>query len=121
VKRLEHPPTLLTAVTLHNDEGTAVGDLYKLFCGLITEMRDKEIDEKRFCHTFTEPTFFRVPTAAIPYIKLESVFFTATITHRYETRRLKMSNFTQIALHELNQDRSWFFAASPSVIDSVAS
>ena len=62
-------------------------------CGLITEMKEKEIDEKRFCHSFTEPTFLRAPTAAIPNIKLESVSFTATITHRHETRRLKMLNF----------------------------
>jgi restriction endonuclease len=119
ILRLTFPATKFTDMNLTDDGERFVDSVYGLFCNLISEMREKRIDQERFSHTFTNPTFLRIPGANLAKVKIDSISFTATIAHRRETHRLKMANFAQLVLRQVNTNREWFFATSPSVIASL--
>lgn len=112
----QFPPEPLTDIALCNQEGTAIDNLYGLFSQLIAGMREEGVDQKRILHTFAQPTFIRMASWAIPYFKVDGLSVNVEIRHRHELHRLKMSNFPQLVLHELNSDRKLWFAATPSVI-----
>ncbi len=121
VKRLENLSTPLTDMTLHNQEGTAISNLQTLFSEFAAAMKEEGVDQKQMSHIFPVPTFIRVASAAIPYFKIDTVSVTVTIEHSHQTQRLKMSNFSQLVLHELNRDRTQFFAMTPSVTADLSS
>ena len=73
VQRLEFPPTPLTEFALYNQEGAVIGNLQVVLSQCATAMRDESVDQKRLTHTFTEPTFIRVTSPVIPYLKINAV------------------------------------------------
>jgi hypothetical protein len=116
VRRLEFPATPLTEIYLYDQEGKIIKSLQVLFLECAKAMRDEGVDQKRLSHAFTEPTFIRVASPVIPYLKISAVSMDVEVRHMRETRRLNISNAAQLVLHELNRDRNYFFAATPSVI-----
>lgn len=115
VKRIEFPAGTLADVSLFNPEGAVIGNLWALLCQCATAMKEENVDQKQLTYTFTEPTFVRVVSPDVPYIKINAVSMNVEVRHIRETRRLAMSNFAQWVLHELNSDKSHCFAATPSV------
>jgi hypothetical protein len=116
VKRVDFDPTPLNEIVLYNQDGAAVGNLHELFLRMAGVMKEESVDQKRLSHAFTEPTFIRVPSFEIPQLKIDAVSVNVEIQHSHHTRRAKMSNFAQLVLHQLNSDRKWWFAATPSVL-----
>jgi hypothetical protein len=115
VERLDRLSTPLAEMTLHNQEGTDTSNLQTLFSQFAAAMKEEGIDQKRVSHVFSEPTFIRVASATIPCFKINSVSVSVKIEHLHQTQRLKMSNFSQLVLHELNRDRTLFFATTSSM------
>jgi hypothetical protein len=114
--RINFPVTPLADISLCNEGGAVIGNVQKLFSELAAGMRKEGVDSKRVSHDFPEPTFIRMSSSAIPYFKVQSVSVNIEVRHSHQTRRVKMSNFSQLVLHQLNSDRTWWFAATPSVV-----
>jgi hypothetical protein len=114
-KQFEFPPgTTFSDVNLFNQEGAVIRTFWDLVCEYARTMKEENIDQKQLTHAFTEPTFVQV-MSPVPCLKISAVSMNIEIRHTRETRRLKMSNFAQWILHELNSDKCHWFAATPSV------
>ena len=120
VRRVEIPLATLTDILLYDQKGAAVSNLQVLFSRLIEPMKEQGVNQKELSHDFAEPTFIRVTSSLVPcLIKVNSVSANVNIEHRHETRRGKMSGFSQLVLRQLNSDQTWWFAATPSAISSL--
>jgi hypothetical protein len=106
-------------ILLYDDRGTVVGNLGMVF-GEITEvMRNEGVEKKRVTHVFEKPVSIRTVSLNVPWIRTTAVSADVEIQRSRALLRGKMSNFPQLVLHQLNSNQSWWFAATPSVIDQI--
>jgi hypothetical protein len=99
---------------LYDDSGEVIGNLGKLFQTIAQSVSNEGLSEKRVTHKCEVPTFIRTSSAQLPKIQVDSISTDIKIEQRREVRRARMSNFAQWVLHDLNTDKTHWFAITPS-------
>jgi len=112
---------LLPHKTLHfDDAGAEVGNLGSVTDKILEGMRKDQIDKTQARHVFDPPVFIQTGDPVIPRVKVMAVSVSVEITRTKAVRRLRMSNFTQLVMHQLNSDKRWWFATTPTVISKLS-
>ena len=102
-----------------NDAGENVGNLGTIVAKINEGMRKENLDKKRETHVFEPQVFITTANPRFPRVKVASVTITVEIEHTECTRRLKMSNISQLVMHQLNSDEKWWFGTTPQAIDRL--
>jgi hypothetical protein len=102
-----------------DDEGTNVGNLGIITTEIIEGIKKDYVDRKEVKHVFDRPVFIDTKDARFPRLEVNSVSITVEIEHRHCVRRGRMSSISQLVLHQLNEDKKWWFAATPEVLTKL--
>jgi len=99
IKTCDFPDPLLAKIVLFDEGGAETSNLATVFDGLVQGMKNEGVEKKRVTHAFDPPVFFNTNSALVPRIKTTAVSVSVEIERSHVLRRTKMSNFTQLILH----------------------
>ena len=100
--------------------GVVVGNLASVLRETVEGMKNDKVEKKEVTHTFEPAVFIQTGSSRFPRVKVTAVSVSVEIKQTHVLRRAKMSNLTQLVLHQLNSDEKWWFAATPKVISSLS-
>jgi hypothetical protein len=69
-------------IGFYDESGNTTGNLQKIYTSFVEEMREKEIVSNRMLHRFSAPTFLKVSSQALPYIKIDGLSSYVTLEPR---------------------------------------
>jgi len=116
--RLTLPPVVPNETMLFDDKGQVVGNLGSVLRDIV--MKTEGCEQKQVTHSFEPAVFIQTGSLLFPRIKVTAFSTTVEIKQTHEFRHGKMSNFTQLVLHQLNSNKKWWFAATREVISSLS-
>ena len=118
--QLTLPPITPNERMLFDDNGEVVSNLGSVLREIVEAMRRDKLEEKQVTHAFNPAVFLQTDSPLFPRIKATAFSTRVEIKQKHEFRHGKVSNFTQLVLHQLNSDQKWWFAATPQVISSLS-
>jgi len=120
LQKLAFPPAQPHKILFFDDSGVEVGNLGSVTEKIIEGMRKDQVNQRQVTHVFDPPVFVQTGDAVIPRIKVAAVSVSVEVTRTECLRRAKMSNLSQVVLHQLNSDKRWWFGATPQVITRLS-
>lgn len=92
----------------------------KLFQTIAQDVSKEGLTEKRVTHKFEKPTVIRTSSLLVPTIEIESISADIKIEQGRAVSRARISNFAEWLLHDLNTNKTHWFAVTPSVIAQLS-
>jgi hypothetical protein len=99
-----------------DEHGAEVGNLSLVF----GEMKRDQSEKKSVTHLFKPPVYIQTGDTLIPRAKVIGVSVSVEIIRTDCLRRARPSTFTQLVLHQLNSNQSWWFGATPQAISKLS-
>jgi hypothetical protein len=103
-----------------DDNGAVVSDLQTIRREISLGMRTEGVEKKQVTYVFEPAVFMETGSPRIPRAKVTGFSTNVEIKRTQELRRVKMPNFAQLVLHQLNSDKKWWFAATPQAISKLS-
>jgi hypothetical protein len=102
IKALDFSPGPLHATHLYDAEGVVTGNLAALFQKLAKEAHQTGLLKMRVKQIFEAPTFILSGSSSTPRIKIDAVSVDVEIQCRHEVVRMRMDQFPQWVLRQIN-------------------
>jgi len=97
-----------------------VSNLQSVRREIVEGMRKDGVEKKQVNYVFDPEVFIQTDCSRIPKVKVTGFSTEVEIKRTQELRRVKMSNFVQLVLHQVNSDKNWWFAATPQVVSKLS-
>jgi hypothetical protein len=103
-----------------DDKGNAVNNLQSVRREITAGLRKDGIEKKQVNYVFESEVFIETGCSRIPKVKISGFSTEVEMKRTQELRRVKMSNFVQLVLHQVNSNKIWWFAATPQVVSKLS-
>jgi Restriction endonuclease len=103
-----------------DDKGSVVSNLQIVRREISLGMRDEGVEQKQVAYVFEPAVFIETGSSRMSRVKVTGFSTNVEIKRTEVLRRVKMPNFAQLVLHQLNSNKNWWFATTPEVISKLS-